>query len=95
MIDVVINNIIKELEEADFLSKEKYISYLKEVLEEDTRFRTVLGKLYSTRDDAAQAREDANTLKTAFKNQVIDSEEKFLQLQELVNKQAIRGTFGC
>lgn len=81
-----INVIIKELEEADFLSKEKYISYLKGVLEEeDTRFRTVLGKLYSTRDEAAQAREDANTLKTAFKNQVIDSEEKFLQLQELVN----------
>lgn len=80
-----ISDIIREIEDADFMSKEKYISFLKKELEEeDIRFRTVLGELYSTREEAALAREEAKTLKDAFSNLVIDSEAKLQELQELV-----------
>ncbi|MGN0420671.1 MAG: hypothetical protein ACI4E4_09530 [Acetatifactor sp.] len=81
-----IRSIIEELENADFLSKEKYVSYLnKQLEEEDIRFRTVLGKLYGTREEAAQARKDAKTLSDAFDFGVLDSEKKINELQDMVD----------
>ncbi len=72
-----IEGLLKDIENSDIRSKDKYITALKEALsEEDTRFRTVKGVLYETREQAVIARKDAVTLDEMLKD--LSSKERIL-----------------
>lgn len=80
-----INKIIHNLEQSEIASKEKYIQYLKEeIQQEDIRYKTVKDKVYETREKAEVARSEAEILDKIIFD--LSTEDKLQEVKKTIEE---------
>ncbi len=81
----LILTIIKEIETLRCESKEKYLNYLREALNRaDIRYKTVKGVLFSDRETARKARQEAAKIEELFRNCNFNTLEEIRTLRNTV-----------